>query len=150
LFTFGIYQQVFQHLLHEILHRQLATSLSSSSEVARLYLEVTPPEHQHSLSMFLKVGTAVDVHALDALLLASFKALTPEYRKFLCMGPTQQQLFKTHLPDMFAESCLVSATLIQARWRVKKAVKRTQLKRRSHSEHVKAKLKAQEEEDNYY
>jgi hypothetical protein len=141
--------EVFQHLLHEIMHRQLAQSLISKSEVARLYLDVTPYEYQASLSKFLKLGTPVEAHTLDPLLLASLKALAPEFTKFY-RTTTGSQLFQLHLPDMAVEVSSVCATLIQARWRVKKAFRRIALRRRSRTEQTKAKLHAEEEEDRNY
>ena len=122
-------------MLHEILHKQLAQSLVHASEVARLYLQVTPYQHQAALSKFLKVGTPIGVHVFDELLLVSFKALAPEFSSFFRSAGSA--LFHQQLPNLVHDAELAASTIIQASWRAKKAYKRLLLLRKLHVDNVK-------------
>lgn len=106
-------------MVHNLLHKQLATSLVSKSEVARLYPELTKQQHGESISLFLRRGTPVEVEIFDSLLLCALKSLAVEYQ--LYFSGSGREVVSSYLPDVWQESQHTSAQLIQAMWRTRMA-----------------------------
>lgn len=74
--------EIFRHLVQTLIQKHLAKSLVKTSEVARIYRHVTPPEHIQSIIHFLKDGIAVGVDAFDDMLYYCLKALVPAFKIF--------------------------------------------------------------------
>jgi hypothetical protein len=108
-----------------VTQKQLAKSLISESEVARLYRTVTAKNHIDMVIDFLNFGVQPSVAVFDAMLQIALEKLLKVYRRFLLFEPAGSMLREQRV-DIIAEAYDVSALIIQTAVRRRQAGRRVQ------------------------
>lgn len=125
--------QMYKYLIQHVTQKQLAKSLVSESEVARLYRTVTSKNHVDLVIDFLNFGVQPSVAVFDALLRIAIEKLFKVYRIFLLFDPAGSILREQQV-EVIAEAYDVSALIIQTALRRKLARIRVGRERAVHNE----------------
>lgn len=124
---------MYKYLIQHVTQKQLAKSLVSESEVARLYRTVTSKNHVDLVIDFLNFGVQPSVAVFDALLRIAIEKLFKVYRIFLLFDPAGSILREQQV-EVIAEAYDVSALIIQTALRRKLARIRVGRERAVHNE----------------
>ena len=135
--------EIYRHLVQTLIQKHLAKALVKSSDVARLYRQVTPPEHIRSVLGFLKEGISVTVDVFDDMLYHALRVLAPAFKIFYLRHGAAGM--RDHFVDNTAKALHCCSIIIQLCWRCKLARLRV-LKRRSDI-HAAAQMGGEEQEE---
>lgn len=134
--------EIFRHLVQTLIQKQLAKSLVKSSDVARLYRQVTPPERLHAVLLFLKEGVSVGPEVFDDMLFHCLKVLVPAFMIFYLRHGGAG--IKDVYIDNTAQAMHSLAIVVQQVWRCKLARLRVQRKRDNVLEALRLKLEEEQ------
>jgi hypothetical protein len=134
--------EIFRHLVQTLIQKQLAKSLVKSSDVARLYRQVTPPEHLHAVLLFLKEGVSVGPEVFDDMLFHCLKVLVPAFMIFYLRHGGAG--IKDVYIDNTAQAMHSLAIVVQQVWRCKLARLRVQRKKVNVLEALRLKLEEEQ------
>ena len=134
---------IYRHLVQTLIQKHLAKALVRTSDVARLYRQVTPPEHIQAVLAFLKQGISVTVEVFDDMLFHALRVLVPAYKIFfLRLGGAGMREIRTDAAALGMHSlCIV----VQLAWRCKLA--RLRVKRQRVANLAAAEQRRREEEE---
>lgn len=111
--------EIYRHLVQTLIQKHLAKALVKTSDVARLYRQVTPPEHIHAVLAFLKQGISVTVDVFDDMLYHALRVLAPAFKIFYLRHGAAGM--RDHFVDNTAKALHCCSIIIQLCWRSKLA-----------------------------
>lgn len=104
--------EVYRFMVQHMIQKQLARRLTPTSDVARLYRQLTDRQHIDLVIDFLKFGAQPTVQVFDALLQHTLEHLLPLYRVFLLFAP-EGRILRDNRVDIVAEAYHVAAVIVQ-------------------------------------